>query len=83
MLRFVISPKDPGVKNWLDTAGYPTGAIQGRWTDCDSHPIPSIRKVKLAEVLKLLPPDTVMVTPAARDQIIRERRAALLQRPHW
>jgi hypothetical protein len=83
MLRFVVSPRDPGVKNWLDTAGYPSGAIQGRWTDCDSHPIPSVRKVALTEVVKLLPPDTIMVTPAERDRIIRERRAALLQRPLW
>jgi hypothetical protein len=83
ILRFVVSPKDPGVKNWLDTAGYPTGVIQGRWTDCDSQPIPTIRKVPLADVVRLLPRDTAMVTLAERDQIIRERRAALLQRPHW
>jgi hypothetical protein len=83
ILRFVVAPRDPGVKNWLDTAGYPTGAIQGRWTDCDSQPIPSIRKVPLAEVVQLLPRDTAMVTPTERDQIIRARRAALQQRPHW
>jgi hypothetical protein len=83
ILRFVVAPRDPGVKNWLDTAGYPTGAIQGRWTDCDSQPIPSVRKVALAEVVKLLPRDTAMVTPTERDQIIRARRMALQQRPHW
>src|SRR3546814_11303144 len=31
MLRIVVSAKDPGVPNWLDTAGYPSGAVQGRW----------------------------------------------------
>ena len=82
-LRFVISARDPGVKNWLDTAGHPTGAIQGRWTNCDSQPFPSIRKVALADVVKELPADTAMVTPEQRDQIVRERRAAYLQRPHW
>jgi hypothetical protein len=83
VLRIVISRKDPGVPNWLDTAGYPKGVIQGRWTDCDSHPIPTIRKVALEEVRRLLPPDTPTVTRVQRDEIIRARRAALLQRPHW
>lgn len=83
ILRFVIAAKDPGVKNWLDTSGHPTGVIQGRWTDCDSQPMPSIRKVALAEVVSQLPPDTAMVSPQERDQIIRVRRAAYLQRPFW
>ena len=43
----VVSAKDPGVPNWLDTAGYPTGVIQGRWFQCDTQPVPSIRKVAL------------------------------------
>jgi hypothetical protein len=83
VLRIVVSAKDPGVKNWLDTAGYSTGAIQGRWTDCDSQPIPSVRKVALADVHNLLPADTAYVTPEERDLIIRERRAAFQQRPLW
>jgi hypothetical protein len=83
VLRIVISAKDPGVPNWLDTAGYFKGVIQGRWTDCDSQPIPTIRKVALEDVRKLLPPETPAVTPAQRDEIIRARRAALQQRPHW
>lgn len=82
-LRFVVSAKDPGVKNWLDTAGYPTGIVQGRWTDCDSNPLPTARKIALADAMKLLPKDTAMVTPEERDVILRERRAAYVQRPHW
>ncbi len=83
ILRFVVSPKDPGVKNWLDTAGYPTGIIQGRWTDCDSTPMPSIRKVALADVVAQLPADTAMISPEEREQILRERRAAFVQRSQW
>ena len=83
VLRIVVSARDPGVKNWLDTAGYKTGAIQGRWTDCDSQPIPTIRKVPVADVVGLLPAGTPMVTPQERDAIIRERRMALQHRPHW
>ncbi|MBW8753018.1 MAG: DUF1214 domain-containing protein [Sphingomonadales bacterium] len=83
MLRIVVSAKDPGAKNWLDTAGYPTGMIQGRWTGCDSEPIPHVQKVKVADVLKVLPKGAATVTPAERQDILRERRRALQERPLW
>lgn len=83
VLRMVVSAKDPGVANWLDTAGYPVGVIQGRWFGCDSTPIPSVRKVALADVQKMLPPETKKVTPAEREQLVRTRRAELQQRPLW
>ncbi|TAL01056.1 MAG: DUF1214 domain-containing protein, partial [Rhodospirillaceae bacterium] len=40
--RAVIALKDPGVPNWLDTAGYKEGTIYGRWYGCDSNPVPTI-----------------------------------------
>ena len=83
VLRIVVSAKDPGAPNWLDTAGYPTGVIQGRWFQCDSQPVPSIRKVALTDVRKSLPPDTKTTTPAERERIVRERRAAYQERPLW
>ena len=54
-LRIVVSARDPGIANWMDTAGHPSGIIQGRWTGCDSQPIPEVRKVKVADVARLLP----------------------------
>ena len=36
----------------MDTAGHPRGIIQGRWTGCDSQPIPEVRKVKVADVAR-------------------------------
>jgi hypothetical protein len=83
MVRFVVSMKDPGVPNWLDPAGYPTGAVQGRWTDCDAQPIPTVKKVKFKDLRKALPKDTPVVTAQQREQTIRDRRAAFLQRPFW
>ncbi|MBW8783059.1 MAG: hypothetical protein JF593_00200, partial [Novosphingobium sp.] len=83
VLRIVVSAKDPGVPNWLDTAGYARGVIQGRWTNCDSQPVPSIEKVKLADVRKYLPKETGKVTAKQREQITRDRRAAYLQRAFW
>ncbi|MDY0069844.1 MAG: hypothetical protein RBR91_08020 [Porticoccaceae bacterium] len=81
--RAVISAKDPGVHNWLDTAGFASGAIQGRWLECSGAPIPDVQKVALDEVKKHLPADTALVTPAEREDIIRARRAAFQQRRLW
>lgn len=83
VLRIVVSARDPGIPNWLDTSGYPQGLIQGRWAECDSQPIPAVRKVPLAEVRKFLPPDTPTISLEARERIIRDRRADLQQRPLW
>jgi len=62
-LRIVVSARDPGVRNWLDTAGYPRGVVQGRWTGCDSQPIPKVTKVALIDLRKSLPADVARVTP--------------------
>jgi hypothetical protein len=83
VLRIVVSARDPGVPNWLDTAGFPTGVIQGRWVGCSSHPVPTVRKLPLAEVRAALPAATPHITPAERDRQLRDRRAALQLRPLW
>jgi hypothetical protein len=83
VFRAVISAKDPGVPNWLDTAGHASGAVQGRWLDCSAHPIPTARVVKLSQLRALLPADTPVVTPEQRAATIRARRAELQQRPLW
>ncbi len=82
-LRIVISAADPGVANWIDTAGHPTGLLQGRWMGCDSQPIPVLTKVKLSELAAHLPADLRRVTPDQRQAIIRARRAGQLARPLW
>jgi hypothetical protein len=83
VLRIVVSTKDPGVSNWLDTAGYPTGVVQGRWFQCDTEPVPSVRKVAMADLQKVLPKNTRTVTPEERERVVRERRAAYQERPLW
>lgn len=83
MLRIVISAKDPGIPNWIDTAGHPRGVFQGRWTNCDSQPTPTVRKVDVSQVRALLPKATPLITPDERQRTIRARRAAYQQRPLW
>lgn len=83
VFRTVISARDPGVHNWLDTAGHRSGAIQGRWFGASATPNPSLRKVKLGEVLAELPPGTRRVTLAERAAALRARRLAAQQRVIW
>lgn len=82
-LRAVIALKDPGVPNWLDPADFKEGTIYGRWYDCDSHPIPVIKRVPLAELARHLPGDTPTVTPAERAEQLRVRVRAAQRRRRW
>ncbi len=83
VFRTVISAGDPGVHNWLDTAGYASGAIQGRWFEASEKPMPTIRKVKLAEVADQLPQDTKRVSREQRAAALRNRRIAAQMRAIW
>lgn len=81
--RAVISLEDPGVPNWLDPAGYRQGTVYGRWYDCDSHPLPTLKRVKFAEIRDHLPADTPVVTPAERVEELRQRVRAAQRRRRW
>jgi Protein of unknown function (DUF1214) len=83
IFRTVISARDPGVHNWLDTAGYATGAVQGRWFGATAMPNPKLRRVKLADVLQELPKDTKRVTVEDRATALRNRRIAAQMRVIW
>jgi hypothetical protein len=79
----VVSLKDPGVPNWLDTAGYTEGTIYGRWYDCDSHPLPTLKRVKFSEIRNHLPADTPVVTPEQRAEQLRQRVRGCQRRRRW
>jgi hypothetical protein len=79
----VLSLKDPGVPNWLDTAGYRQGTIYGRWYDCDSHPLPTLKRVKFSEIRDHLPADTPVETPEQRAEELRLRVQGCQRRRRW
>ena len=81
--RAVLSVRDPGVLNWLDTGGYLRGVIQNRWNQASSAPCPSMKRIKLADVRNHLPQDTPVVSPAEREQSLRRRRAGAQMRRKW
>jgi hypothetical protein len=83
MFHAVISARDPGVPNWLDTAGNPRGAVQGRWLDCEERPLPTMRKMSVADVRGLMPSDTPIVSRTARETALRERRLRAQMRTIW
>jgi hypothetical protein len=81
--RAVISLTDPGVPNWLDPAGYTQGMLMGRWYAADSYPMPTLRRVPLAQVREHLPADTPSMTTEQRDEQLRARRIGGQLRRRW
>jgi hypothetical protein len=80
VFRAVIAQRDPGVPNWLDTAGHAEGSMIYRWNQADGAPIPTTRLVELARVRDALPADTPRVSPAERAEQIARRRAHVQRR---
>lgn len=78
-VRLVLSATDPGVHNWLDTAGRRNGLCTLRWfwPQSETRPVPSTTVVPLAEVRSHLPAGTGAFTPAQRRAEMSARRAHL------
>ena len=48
--QLVVAHRDPGVPNWVDTAGHSSGTMGLRWIKAKEHPQPRTRVVKAAEI---------------------------------
>jgi hypothetical protein len=81
--RAVIAARDPGVPNWLDTAGNTWGIMQMRWNHCSEAPEPTVKKVALNDVRKFLPVDTPVVGVDQRKTDLELRREAGQLRQLW
>lgn len=49
-VRIVVSAKDPGTPNWLDTTGHREGTMAFRWIGAEQVVDPQCRVVKLADL---------------------------------
>lgn len=49
-IRIVVAHTDPGVRNWLTTAGHDQGTMCFRWVRAKEHPVPRTRVVKRSEL---------------------------------
>ncbi len=81
--RYVVAGTDPGVPNWLDTAGHPAGFLALRWTYSTPPPeLPkaSVTKVPLGGVREHLPAVTRVVSAEERLEQIRVRQEHVQRR---
>lgn len=81
--RAVVSKSDPGVPNWLDSGDFTEGMLMGRWTQCDTAPLPELKRVKLADIRQHLPADTPVVSEAERREALGKRRLGAQLRRRW
>jgi hypothetical protein len=79
-VRVVLCERDPGVANWLDTAGHSNGPIILRCVRTKTAPTPTTRIVPFDQLAAKLPSDTTRVTPEERSSILAARRRAVRER---
>ncbi|MEE2855018.1 MAG: DUF1214 domain-containing protein [Actinomycetota bacterium] len=80
LVRVVLCDRDPGIANWLDTAGHSNGPIILRCVRTETAPTPTTRVVPFDDVHTELPPGTAQVTPEERAGILAARRRAVHER---
>ncbi len=52
-VRLIVAHRDPGLPNWLETAGHRAGTMCFRWIGASQTPAPQTRVVKLSELASL------------------------------
>jgi hypothetical protein len=80
VVRFVLSHRDPGVANWLDTGGRRVGQFTFRWFWANGDPTYSSRVVGFDELRAALPAHTARVTAPERAAELHARRQHLAWR---
>ena len=78
-LVIVISHRDPGVPNWLDASGHAEGFITFRWIGSSVVPRPSVDRVGIDELDRVLG-NCCRMKKDGRAAQIAERRRGLLNR---
>jgi hypothetical protein len=82
-IRYVVAETDPGVPNWLDTAGHRGGFLTLRWTYSSPPaelPKTAVTKVALADVREHLPAATRTVSSEERSAQIAVRQKHVQRR---
>jgi hypothetical protein len=79
----VLSGRDPGFANWLDTGGHNFGMLIGRWYRCSSHPTPQVSKVRFSDLDALLDGRIPKISAEERTAEMRERLIGSQLRRKW
>lgn len=80
LVRIVLSQRDPGVPNWLDSEARPRGLIFYRLVFPQVSIQPTAEVVPMGEVLSLMPDDHPRVSPPERREQLRRRRESAARR---
>jgi hypothetical protein len=80
LVRVVLCGRDPGVANWLDTAGHSNGAMILRCVRTTTAPTPNARVVAFDDIASALPAETQRVTADERASVLERRRRAVHER---
>jgi hypothetical protein len=80
LVRVVIAHQDPGVANWLDTAGHSAGPVILRCVRTDTAPVPSTRVIPTDQLQAALPAGIRRVTADERAAVLQARRVAVSKR---
>jgi len=80
VFRGVIAHVDPGVPNWLDTAGHERGTVAIRFLLADEVPKVELERVTLRELAAALPRSTPRISPAERAACLTRRHNAVRHR---
>ncbi len=80
VFRAVISQRDPGIANWLDTTGATQGCITYRWNQADSNPVPTLELVAFDDLAARLDDRWAPITQDERSEVLRLRRRGALRR---
>ena len=80
-IRYVVSARDPGVPNWIDTTGQVHGVLFGRWQEVEGELgleyAPTLSVLDLGDLRAALPSDTPTVTPEERTTQLALRQQLL------
>jgi hypothetical protein len=80
LVRVALCERDPGIANWLDTAGHSNGAMILRCVRTTTAPTPNARVVAFDDIASALPADTQRVTAEERAALLERRRRAVHER---
>jgi hypothetical protein len=79
-VRAVIAHEDPGVANWLDTAGHGSGPVILRCVRTETAPVPETKVIRFSDIAGSVPPATRRVSPEERRAVIAARGLAVSRR---
>ncbi|MDX1506431.1 MAG: DUF1214 domain-containing protein [Spongiibacter sp.] len=80
VFRAVLSHRDPGVDNWLDLAGHVTGLLSARYFRAKTVPVPSVKRVKLADIAEYFSEHERSISAEQRSEQLRRRHESVIRR---